>query len=55
MVLIRWLNEIINSSLAPPHCIAPEVLSAEGPFTEKVDWWSIGVIAYTLYVAPQYA
>jgi len=33
---------------APPHCIAPEVLSAEGPFTEKVDWWSIGVLTYTL-------
>jgi len=32
----------------PPHCVAPEVLSAEVPFTEKVDWWSIGVIAYTL-------
>jgi len=33
---------------APPHCVAPEVLAADIPFTEKVDWWSIGVIAYTL-------
>ena len=35
--------------IAPPHCVAPEVLSADVPFTEKVDWWSIGVITYTLY------
>jgi serine/threonine protein kinase len=40
-VFLRTANE-------PPHCVAPEVLIADVPFTEKVDWWSIGVITYTL-------
>lgn len=43
-----FLNEEMKTACGTPDYIAPEVLCCKPPYSQKIDVWAIGVIAYVL-------
>ncbi|PKK17041.1 calcium/calmodulin-dependent protein kinase I, partial [Columba livia] len=50
---IEGCGSVMSTACGTPGYVAPEVL-AQKPYSKAVDCWSIGVIAYILYVPPAY-
>ena len=46
--LCHRIGEVVDSSSGSVDYMAPEILSNPEPYTESVDYWSIGVILYEI-------